>query len=239
MHEENQEEEVSIQELVEQGKEWANYLLSQWKIFILAILLGGILGLLYASIRKPIYTASLSFVLEGEQEGGGMGGALGLASSFGINVGSGGSVFSGSNLTQLFKSRVMVEKTLLSAVVVDKKKISLAEMFIQGQGWRKKWDKNAKLNKVFFEPGSNRENFARVQDSILGSIYYNLSSNSLFVEQKDKNTSIINIDVLSTDETFSKYFLEALVKKVSDFYIDTKIKKSRQNMLILSKQTDS
>jgi hypothetical protein len=31
-----------------------------------------------------------------------------------------------------------------------------------------------------------------------------------------------------TNELFSKYFTEALVKEVSDFYIDTKSKKSRK-----------
>ena len=57
--------------------------------------------------------------------------------------------------------------------------------------------------------------------------------------QKDKKISIITIDVNSTNELFSKYFTEALVKEVSDFYIDTKSKKSRENMLILERQTDS
>jgi hypothetical protein len=44
--------------------------------------------------------------------------------------------------------------------------------------------------------------------------------------------------VNSTNELFSKYFTEAF-KEVSDFYIDTKSKKSRENMLILERQTDS
>jgi hypothetical protein len=44
---------------------------------------------------------------------------------------------------------------------------------------------------------------------------------------------------MKTNELFSKYFTEALVKEVSDFYIDTKSKKSRENMLILERQTDS
>jgi hypothetical protein len=43
--------------------------------------------------------------------------------------------------------------------------------------------------------------------------------------------------VNSTNELFSKYFTEAF-KEVSDFYIDTKSKKSRENMLILERQTD-
>jgi uncharacterized protein involved in exopolysaccharide biosynthesis len=38
---------------------------------------------------------------------------------------------------------------------------------------------------------------------------------------------------------FAKYFTEALVKEVSDFYIETKSKKSRENMDVLERQTDS
>jgi uncharacterized protein involved in exopolysaccharide biosynthesis len=38
---------------------------------------------------------------------------------------------------------------------------------------------------------------------------------------------------------FAKYFTEALAKKVSDFYVATKSKKSRMNMDILERQTDS
>jgi len=70
-------------------------------------------------------------------------------------------------------------------------------------------------------------------------MYSNLSKSALSVAQKDKKISIINIDVASENELFSKYFCEALAKEVSDFYIDTKSKKSRQNMLILERQTDS
>jgi uncharacterized protein involved in exopolysaccharide biosynthesis len=70
-------------------------------------------------------------------------------------------------------------------------------------------------------------------------MYNNLSSSSLTVGQKDKKVAIITIEVSSEDELFAKNFAEALVKKVSDFYIDTKSKKSRENMAILEKQTDS
>jgi hypothetical protein len=66
-----------------------------------------------------------------------------------------------------------------------------------------------------------------------------LSKNGLTVGQKDKKVAIITIDVNSINELFSMYFTEALVKEVSDFYIETKSKKSRDNMLILERQTDS
>lgn len=232
-------DEISLKELLEKTKEWYFYLLSQWKIIVLAGIIGAALGLSYSFIKKPVYKATLSFALE-DEKGGGLGGALGLASSFGIDLGGGGgSIFTGSNLTELFKSRAMVEKTLLSPVVVDGKTISLAEMYIQNNEWRKSWDINPNLAKLEFLSNANRQKFTRVQDSILGVMYANLSKSALSVAQKDKKVSIINIDVSSENELFSKYFCEALAKEVSDFYIDTKSKKSRENMLILERQTDS
>jgi uncharacterized protein involved in exopolysaccharide biosynthesis len=111
-------DEISLKELLEKVKEWYSYLLSQWKIIVLAGIIGAALGLTYSFIKKPVYTATLSFALEDEKSGG-LGGALGLASSLGLDLGgSGGSMFAGSNLTELFKSRSMVEKTLLSPVFV-------------------------------------------------------------------------------------------------------------------------
>jgi uncharacterized protein involved in exopolysaccharide biosynthesis len=61
----------------------------------------------------------------------------------------------------------------------------------------------------------------------------------LTVEQEDKKVAIGTITTRFTNELFSKYFTEALVKEVSDFYIETKSKKSRENVRILERQTDS
>jgi hypothetical protein len=239
MNKENPSDEISLKELIEKGQEWYNYLLSQWKIIVLAGVIGAALGLTYSIIKKPIYTATLSFALEDEKSGG-LGGALGLASSFGIDLGGGGgSVFTGSNLTELFKSRSMVEQTLLSPVTSNGKVISLAEMYIENQGWRAEWNDDSNYKSIQFSPKVDREILTRVHDSILGVIYTDLSKNGLTVGQKDKKVDIITIDVTSTDELFSKYFTESLVTEVSDFYIQTKSKKSRENMLILERQTDS
>ncbi|KVV13952.1 Wzz/FepE/Etk N-terminal domain-containing protein [Flavobacterium sp. TAB 87] len=239
MNEQNPNDEISLQELLAKGKEWFNYLLSQWKIIVFAGIIGAALGLTYSFIKKPVYTATLSFALEDEKSGG-LGGALGLASSFGIDLGSGGgSIFTGSNLTELFKSRSMVEQTLLTAVVHNGKVISLAEMYIQENKWRESWNKDPNFKNIEFLPKADRKNYTRTQDSILGVMYSLLSTNSLRVGQKDKKVAIISIDVSSSSELFAKYFTEGLVKNVSDFYINTKSKKSRENMAILQKQTDS
>jgi len=234
-------DEISLKELIVKVKEWYVYLLSQWKIIVLAGIIGAALGLTYSLIKKPIYMATLSFALEDDKSGGsGLGGALGLASSFGLDLGgSGGGIFTGSNLTELFKSRSMVEKTLLTPVNVNGKVISLAEMYIQNNEWRETWRKDSTLSKIEFLPDSNRKSYTRVQDSILGRMYESLSASGLYVGQKDKKIAIINIDVSSTNELFSKYFCEALAKEVGTFYIETKSKKARLNMDILERQVDS
>ncbi|MFH6972891.1 Wzz/FepE/Etk N-terminal domain-containing protein [Flavobacterium petrolei] len=235
-----QNDEISLKELIEKVREWFSYLLSQWKVIVLAGIIGAGLGLAYSFSKKPVYTASLSFALEDENGGGGLGSALGLASSLGLDLGGGGgSIFTGSNLTELFKSRAMVEQTLLSPVIIDGKAISLAEMYILNNGWRDQWNENPKFKAIQFLPDTKRKYFTRVHDSILGVMYQDLSKTGLVVGQKDKKLAIITIDVNSTNELFSKYFTEALVKEVSDFYVMTKSKKARDNMDILERQTDS
>jgi hypothetical protein len=133
----------------------------------------------------------------------------------------------------------MVEQTLLTPVIYEGKTISMAEMYIQNNGWRDSWKDKPNFAAIQFLPNEDRKDYTRVQDSILGVMYADLSKNGLTVGQKDKKVAIITIDVNSTNELFSMYFTEALVKNVSDFYIETKSKKSRDNMLILERQTDS
>jgi uncharacterized protein involved in exopolysaccharide biosynthesis len=236
---ETQNDEITLKELLEKAKEWYSYLLSQWKIIVLAGVVGAVLGLAYSMSKKPIYTATLSFALE-DEKGGGMGGALGLASSFGIDLGSnGGGAFSGANLTELFKSRSMVEQTLMQPVLSGKDTISLAELYIITKEWRQVWNDKPKLKAIQFPPLTKRKYFTREHDSIMGKMYEDLLMTSLTVGQKDKKISIISIDVKSENETFAKVFSETLAKQVSDFYVDTKSKKARMNMAILQKQTDS
>jgi len=234
-------DEISLKELIIIGKEWFLYLLSQWKLIFIAGIIGGGIGLTYSLLNKPVYTASLSFALDDEKSGGGLSGALNLASQFGFDLGGGGGggIFTGSNLIELFKSRTIVEKTLLNPVTINGKTISFAEMYIQIENWREKWEKKAEFQNINFLPNANSEKFSRVQDSIIGVIYGNIATNNLVVEQKDKKVDIITIDVKSSDENFAKFFTEALAKEVSDFYITTKSKKARTNMEILQKQTDS
>ncbi len=233
-------DEITLKELLLKTKEWYTFLLSKWKTIVLAGSIGALLGLGYSFYKKPIYTASLTYALEDGKAAGGLGGALGLASSFGLDLGgSSGGAFAGANLMELFKSRAMVEETLLAPVTLNNKTISLAEMYIQDKKWREKWEEKPALKSVTFLPNTNKIKFTRAQDSIFGVIYSDLSKNALVVEQKDKKVAIGTITMKGTNEYFAQQFTLALTNTVIDFYIETKSKRAKENMDILVRQTDS
>jgi uncharacterized protein involved in exopolysaccharide biosynthesis len=233
-------DEISLKELIQKIQEWIAYLKTQWKLIIGIAALGGIIGFVYASFQKPNYLATTTFVLEEDKGGGGLGGAMGLASSFGFDIGGGGGgLFTSSNIIELMKSRLVVEKTLLNPVQVSGMEISLADYYIQINELRKGWAKKPTLANINFPVNADRSKFSLEQDSILQTISVGLTKNNLVIAQKDKKVSIISLTVKTENQLFSKLFCEQLLKETSDFYIETKSKKSRLNVDILQHQADS
>jgi uncharacterized protein involved in exopolysaccharide biosynthesis len=231
-----EDDEISLKEVFFKLKNWFKYLLEHKKLIVVLALAGAIAGIFYALSKKPEYTASLSFVLEDDKAK--TGGALGLASQFGFDLGAGSSgAFSGDNLIELMKSRTLTNKTLLNTVRINNKSIYLAEMYLEFNQWRKSWEGNPALANFKFNPALTSNTL--VQDSLLGLIFEKLTTENLSVTQKDKKTSIIYIEVKSKSELFSKYYTEALSREVCNFYIETKSKKAKINLAVLSKQTDS
>lgn len=233
--------QLNLLDLLLKLKEWFVFLLGKWKIIVLVGIVGGAAGFGYATLGKPVYTATLTFAME-EDESSSLGGALGLASQLGFDLGTnGGGAFAGPNIMELFKSRNMVEKALMAPVTINKQTISLAEFYIRNMKWRDKWAKEGvALKDVQFLAGANRITFSRAQDSLLGLMYANLvMGGGLNVFQKDREVHIVTLQAKSANEEFARYFAEALANEVSSFYINTKNHKAKENVDILQKQVDS
>ena len=234
-------DEISLKELVLKIKEWYQFLLTQWKLIVLAGIIGGLIGFTYAYFQKPTYKAILTFAMEEEKSaGGGLGGALGLASQFGIDLGSsGGGAFSGANLIELMKSRKLVDKTLLSPINLNGKVQSLVEFYITFNELKKDWDETSNLKNLNFPIDADRSKFTLQQDSILKNIAVEIIKKDLIISQKDKKVSILSIEMNSTNEVFAKFFCETIAKETSEYYVEIKSKKSKMNVEILQHQADS
>jgi hypothetical protein len=234
----NNTDEISLKELIQKAGEWFAFFKSKWKTIVLAGIIGGVLGLGYSFTKKTIYTAKLSFALE--EKGSGGGNLSSLAAQFGLGGigGSEGGVFSGGNMIELLKSRFLIEKTLLSTVTINGKSDLLLNRYIRFNKLDKKWAKKKSLADLKFT-SSDRSKFTLQQDSVLGVISIGLMKNNIAVAQQDKKLSIINVVFASTDEIFAKVFSEKLIETVTDFYIETKTKKSRGNVMLLQNRADS
>ncbi len=234
----NESDEISLKELILKLRSVFTYLKSKWLIVLFYSVLGGLLGLCYALYKKPVYVATSTFVLE-DSKGGGLGQYAGLASLAGIDVsGSGaGGIFQGDNIIELYKSRVMIEKTLLSTVNINGKNQLLIDRYVNFNKLRDKWKEKDHINSISFY--GDPDKFNRKQDSIISDLVLIFNKSILNVDKIDKKLNILKVDVATNDELFSKDFNNKLVETVNNFYSETKTKKSSENVLILQKQADS
>ena len=242
-HNKEQSGEISIRNVILKIHEYYRYLLSKWVTILIFGMIGGILGIAASILKKTSYIATTTFVLGESEGGGGLGQYSGLASMVGLDVGGGGGgIFQGDNILELYKSRTMIEKTLLTEVDNEGKKELLIEDYITFNKLREQWNKIPELKGIRFTVRDEKSlhlKSSRLQDSILGSIVKDINKSYLNVSKPDKKLSVILAEVKSPDEFFAKTFNDQIVKNVNDFYVQTKTEKSVKNIAILQQKTDS
>ena len=228
--------QFTLKEVFQNFSDWISYFLSQWKILILAGLIGMALGALVSIFKKPVFHANTSFVLE-EGDGGGVGQMSGLASLVGVNLGSLGStsgLFQGDNIMELYKSDRMIDEALLSPFNENQ---LLIDRYIEFEELDKKWASKVDIPSMDFSKA--RENFTVSQDSVVKEVAKLVRDYQLSVTKPDRKLSIIQVTVSSKDELYAKVFNERLVENVNEFYKETKTKKTSENLSILQSQADS
>jgi hypothetical protein len=233
------DDKFTFRELVIGFREWISIFIRNYRILIGAAVLGAVLGVAASLIKKPVYLAETTFVLE-ESDMGGLGSLSGLASVMGLNIGSLGSesgLFSGDNIMELYKSQRMLSATLLAPVSPEDPNRLLIHNYISFNELEDKWRKKVDLNSLNFN--QPRENFTVQQDSVIREIVKEIRKRNLGVDKPDRKLNIIKVSISSKDEVFSKVFNETLVDNVNTFYRETKTKKTSENLAILQSQADS
>jgi len=215
---------------------------SQYLIILKIAIITGFLGLGYGYFEKDKFKAEATFIVE--EKSGSKSGLSALASQVGFDIGSltGGSagLFEGDNILDIMQSRLIVEKVLLSHVdTANPSSATLADVYAASHGLSKKWEKDSQLATFNFYTTPKNEIEKLKKDSILFEVYQKIVKNDLVVTRQNKKGSIINIQVISRDQIFSKLFTERLLKETGDLYVDIKTSNMNNNIARLQIKADS
>lgn len=236
--------EISFRNLILKVESWLHYIASKWATILVLSLVGAVTGYVVSRVKKPVFVAASTFVIEDTEKMSGLGQFAGLASIVGLDLSlsDAGGIFQGDNILELYKSNSMIEKTLLTEVDNQGKKEVLVNRFIEFNKLREKWADRPELKNLKFNPAKDsldHSSNSRLRDSVLSTIVKVVAGDYLTIEKPDKQLNIIKAEVRAPDEFFAKAFDEQIVKNVNDFYIQTKTIKAAQNVRLLQHKTDS
>ncbi|MFM1820661.1 MAG: hypothetical protein RLZZ402_1020 [Bacteroidota bacterium] len=223
---------IVLGDVIESIKRFFSYLRSQSKLIALCGFLGLVLPLIYRALQKPAYAASTTFILEEKSATGG--GLAGIASQVGLDLGSlgsGSSLFTGDNILDIIKSRVIIEKVLLTPISGNSGK-TLADLYLEFSGMGA--DLPAPVS--FAIPSVAHTVY---QDSVLYVMYEQIAKKNVSVDRLNKKGSIFKIVTVSQNQVFSKNFAERLLKETTTYYVNVKTSSALANVKRLQARGDS
>jgi len=207
----------------------------QWLWLSLATVL---LALGFYFFQKPAYEARVSFILE-EKSPGVAGGLSGIASTLGLDISSlsgGGNLFSGDNILEILVSRKILSDVLLSKVDSTKgfRSTALFDLYYYP------YSGLAGLDTIFFGSAADPLLRTRTHDSLIGLACERLiKKKQLQASRVTKKGSVIEVKVVSPDQTFSKLMAERVVAQTKQLYISVKTGYMAANVAKLEAKADS
>lgn len=233
-----EEDKISLGYLIKRLIFWVKFILSKWLKIAAGTLVILLFVFAYNYVKPKVYTAKMSFVLD-NADSGGLGGIGSLASLAGVNIGAlgeGSVLFQIDNIQELYRSRNMIETTLLSSIDLAGEKMQLLSRYADANKLVDDWaEEGIALNDF----NQDRANFSRAQDSVLSEVVKKINEAFLLVGKVSRKTTILEVGFEHKDEVLAKHFTEAHVHNVNQFYLKTRTKKSTANLQVLQFQVDS
>ncbi len=228
---------IVLGDVIESIKRFFSYLRSQVILIALCAVVGLVLPLIYRALQKPAYAASTTFILEEKSAGGG--GLAGIASQVGLDLGSlgsGSSLFTGDNILDIIKSRVIIEKVLLTPISGNAGK-TLADLYLGFSGLGERLP--APVSFAILSDSVVAPVHSVYQDSVLYVMYEQIAKKNVSVDRLNKKGSIFKIVTVSQNQVFSKNFAERLLKETTTYYVNVKTSSALANVKRLQARGDS
>jgi hypothetical protein len=230
------EEEITFKELIIKSKEYASEVKKKWYVpSLFALFLTAYL--LYEAITtKPIYTATLTYMVN-EPDKSGMGGLGSLLGAFGAGtVGKS----SPDMINELSRSERIMNTALFNKFTIDGVNDLFANHFIRIYELHKTWKKDTTGLDGFSFKNENFEAFSRLENKALNQIHSVLiGKEGKFVPSFDRKTGIMKMVFDSPNEMLSVFFTRTVFANLGDFYVNSTTERERLNYQTLKSQQDS
>ena len=235
------EDQFSFNDIVKKLVSFKNLIVRNWKILILAIILGTAGGYLFERLTRkpPIYIAKIVFNME-NGGGGNTGGLSDLASAFGlsgVNTASAG-LFSGDNFIELLKTKNLYNRALLTRVDVFGKNYIFGNYYLEKSGILKD-ELEDDLSMQTFKFTHDKYDSASLSERTVVRLVQNYLMPNTIVANDSKKASFLSLAVTSRNDTLSYLWANLYLKIVTDFYKETKTNKTRELRDLIKHRVDS
>ena len=218
------DDEITLKDIILKIQEWFSIVWPHRVRIIALSLTIGLMAALYTKfLTKPTYSASYQLFFE--EEGGGMSGAMRLASSFGFSLGGGGGS-SSITVQEYLTSRDNIAQAMLAQLDSGR----LVDRY-----YAKALEKDEEFAQEFASKfGANQ----RYTDSVLTEITIALNEEHLGASM-DEETGVVSFSVNFKDEGFVYDLSNQLIANTEEAFIDWKKEKSQDAVDAFQGKVDS
>lgn len=238
----NNEDEITLKELILKLQEFWEEL---WRNKFWVIAIAGLLSaafLVNAFLTKPQYAASLTFMVN-EDEGGGGSGIGSILGQFGFGGGGKGGQYNLDKILELSKSRKIIREAIFAKATVNNKNDYLANHIIDFYDLHDNWyDDTTGLKNFYFEHDSIAI-FNRTENAASTAVYNQIKGTenaaSLLSSSYTESTGILILSMNTLSEELSIHFVDTLYSRLSKYYISRAIEPQTKTYNTLKQKTDS
>ncbi len=239
-------DEISLKELILKLKGFWDELWKNWYLIILFCI--PILAFfLYKHFKfEKAYTAELTFMVNENEGGGGLGGVSSVLGSFGFG-GTPGGDYNLEKMLTLAKSRKIIQNVILKKVNLNGQEDYFANHFINIHDLHSHWaeDINSIDLSSFLFTHDSLSIFSLEENTALKYIHSSFIGNAdkginpLLNSSINELTGIMELSFKSKDEQFSIRILEELYAYLSKYYVDQAVEKQQNTYNIITAKADS
>ena len=240
------DDEISLKELILKLQEFWRELWRNWWVIVLVCIpfLAFFLYKHFTHIKT--YTADLTFMVNEDEGGGGLGGVSSVLGSFGLGGGAAGE-YNLEKMLSLLKSRKIVQEVLMQRDTLDGVDDLFANHLIRSQDLHKDWaDMGEKVDlNGFLFTSTDISKFDIRENTALKYLHARLIGNaekgmvSQLSSKISEDTGIMEISLNARNEQLSIDLIDALYVRLSDYYVSKSIEKQLKSYNIVASKADS